>query len=55
MKFNSSPSMDGYVLMADYDHTATLILFPFRKDVWSDVEKAQRSITSWCMTVQTAI
>lgn len=42
MKFNSSPAMDGYVLMADYDHNATLILFPFRKDVWNDVAKAQK-------------
>lgn len=41
MKFNSSPASDGYVLMADYDHTATLVLFPYRKDVWNDIEKAQ--------------
>lgn len=42
MKFNSSPANDGYVLMADYDHTATLILFPYRNDVWNDVDKAQK-------------
>lgn len=41
MKITSSPATDGYVLMADYNHTATLILFPYRKDVWSDVAKAQ--------------
>lgn len=42
MKFKSSPATDGYVLMADYDHTETLILFPYREDVWNDVDKAQK-------------
>lgn len=42
MKLNSSPAADGYVLMADYDHNATLILFPFREDVWNNVDKAQK-------------
>lgn len=42
MKINSSPAIDGYQLTADFDHTATLILFPFRKDVWKDVDNAQK-------------
>lgn len=42
MKLHSSPATDGYVLMADYEHKATLILFPFRKDVWNNVDEAQK-------------
>lgn len=42
MKIHSSPAADGYVLMADYDHSATMILFPYRKDIWNDVDKAQK-------------
>ena len=42
MKLHSSPARDGYVLMADFEHKATLILFPFRKDVWNNVKKAQK-------------
>ena len=42
MKLNSSPAKDGYVLTADFDHNATLILLPFRDDIWNDVEKAQK-------------
>lgn len=42
MKISSSPLKDGYVLMADYAHSATLILFPFRKDVWNNIDEAQR-------------
>ena len=42
MRLNTSPSKDGYVLMADFEHTATLVLLPYRKDVWNNVEEAQR-------------
>ena len=42
MKLNSSPAEDGYVLMADFEHSATLILFPYRKDVWNDISEAQK-------------
>ncbi len=43
MKINSSPKKDGYVLMADFDHTATLVLFPYRSDVWNDIAEAQKT------------
>lgn len=42
MKINSSPKKDGYVLMADFDHDATLVLFPYRKEVWNNCKEAQR-------------
>lgn len=42
MIIHSSPSYNGYVLMPDYEHKSTLILFPFRKDIWNNVEQAQK-------------
>lgn len=42
MKINSTPMEDGYVLTADFEHKATLVLFPYREDVWSDVAEAQK-------------
>lgn len=42
-KLNSLPGDDGYVLTADFDHSATLVLFPYRSDVWNNVEKAQQT------------
>lgn len=41
MKFGSTPSADGFTLMADFEHKATLLLFPYRRDVWSNIKEAQ--------------